>query len=215
MARVQGQFPWTRVGLYRTNQIGYHFHGYVPLNRERQNNINNLQEEAGSVFIHPPHTAHPPGVLTGLLMGNTLWIHQLCTNENDIATKLEVFFDRLLYDVHQHKTLLPIFLKTIENARFYSLNSDDDTVAIKEAKQKAAERSVYLHVPFHPNNPSSSTIQSLRRVHVAAPTGELPLNMMQHDAGAEIPMDQLTIAFHRALIQKDCPPNWVQCFILH
>ena len=145
----------------------------MSLSIERGKVISTIYEKKLALYLYiPPHSAHPPGVLTELIMGNnTLRIHQLCTNKDDIATKLEVFFNRLLDRDHQHKTLLPIFLKATENANTCSLRSEEDTVTIKEAKKEAAERSVYLHVPFHPNNPSSSTIQNLWRTHVAAPAG--------------------------------------------
>ena len=71
-------------------------------------------------------------------------------------------------------------------------------MAIKEAKKEATERSMYLHVPFYLNNPSSSTTQNLWRKHVAAPAGELPLNIMSNNLGDVIPVDQLPITFHRA-----------------
>jgi len=71
-------------------------------------------------------------------------------------------------------------------------------VVIKEAKMESAERRVYLHVHYHPNNPSCSTIQNLWRQHVASPPGIFSLNTMTSNWGVEIPVDQLTIAFHRA-----------------
>ena len=158
-----------------------------------------IYEKKLALYLYtPPHSAHPPGVLTGLIMGNTLRIHQLCTCENDISSKLEVFFDRLLDRGHLHSTLLPIFLKAIENAKSYLLGSKDDTSITKEKKLETAERSVYLHLPYHPDNPPSSAIQRLWRQHVASPQGTLPLNQMCNNQGAEIPVDQLTIAFHRA-----------------
>ena len=40
----------------------------------------------------PPHLVHLPGVLTRLIIGNMLHIHQLCTWGDDITSKLEVFF---------------------------------------------------------------------------------------------------------------------------
>ena len=32
----------------------------------------------------PPHSCHPGGVLSGLVLGNLLQIHQLCLNETDV-----------------------------------------------------------------------------------------------------------------------------------
>ena len=50
-------------------------------------------------------------------MGNTLWIHQLCTTEADIEDKLDNLFERHMNHTHQHSTLLPIFLKSIDNVK--------------------------------------------------------------------------------------------------
>ena len=146
----------------------------------------------------PPHSAHPPGVLVGLIMGNTLRIHQLCTKEAGIEDKLEIFFERLLNRGHQQSTLLPIFLKAIDNAKAYLLRSEEESATIKDKKEEASKRRVYLHLQYNPDNPSSKVIQSLWRRHVSSPSRMLPLNEMTNNAGKEIEVDQLTIAYHRA-----------------
>jgi len=103
-----------------------------------------IYEKMMALYLYiPPHSAHPLDVLTGLIMGNTLRIHQLCTEEDNIASKMKVFFDRLLDCGHQQATQLPIFGKAIENAKAHSLRSKENTLVIKEAKKEASERSVY------------------------------------------------------------------------
>ncbi len=32
----------------------------------------------------PPNSCHPPGVLTGLIFGQILWIYQLCSHSKDV-----------------------------------------------------------------------------------------------------------------------------------
>ena len=131
-------------------------------------------------------------------MGNTLSIHQLCTNEEDISNCLEVFFDRLMDRGHQQATLLPIFIKAIENAETYLLRTADEVVLKTAAKKEALERRAYLHLPYHPDNPPSRFVQKIWRRYVAEPQGEKPINKMKNYRGAEIPLDQLIIAYHQA-----------------
>ena len=44
----------------------------------------------------PPHSAHPPVVLTGLVSGNLLRIHSLYSERGDIARRMKEFNARLL-----------------------------------------------------------------------------------------------------------------------
>ena len=146
----------------------------------------------------PPSSAHPPGVSTSLIMGQVLRIFQLCSRDSEIDSKLETFMDYLLDRGHQHSTLLPIFEKALSNATTYLSRSEEATLAAKLEKAEAAERRVYLHIPYHPNNPSSSSIQQLWSRCVASSPGQIPLNKMLNKQGAEIPVDKMIIAYHRA-----------------
>jgi len=161
--------------------------------------VSTIYEEKLALYLYiPPHSPHPPGVLVGISMGNALRIHQLCTNEADIKEKLDTFFERLLNRGHQQSNMLLVFLKAIDNAKAYLIRTEEESAIIKDGKEEASKRRIYLHVPYHQDEPSSKVIQSLWRHHVLSPSGELPLNKMTNSAGKEIEVDQLTIAYHRA-----------------
>jgi len=145
----------------------------------------------------PPSSAHAPGVHTSLIMGNVLRIMQLCTNKADIDNKLEEFVDRLLDRGHQLSSLLPLFEKAIENATLYIAKSEDEKRAAKDLKAQQAARSVYLHVPYRPDNPQGKIIQGLWDKHVANPPGELPLNQMENLDEELVPVDKLVLCYHR------------------
>jgi len=158
-----------------------------------------IYEKKMALYLYiPPNSAHPPGVSVGLVMGQVLRIFQLCTRESDIDSKLDAFMNQLLDRGHQHSTLLPIFKKAISNAITYLSKSKEEIAAAKLEKAEAAKRRVYLHIPYHPNNPPPSTIQRHWRHCVAEPPGELPLNKMRNKEGQEVPVDQMIIAHHRA-----------------
>ena len=42
--------------------------------------VTSLYEKSMNLYLYiPPHSSHPPGVLPGLVSGNILWIHPLCS----------------------------------------------------------------------------------------------------------------------------------------
>ena len=65
----------------------------------------------------PPHSDHPPGVLSGLVYGNILCIHSLCRDTDDINRHMKEFYERLLVCVYQRDLLIPAFTKGITGAR--------------------------------------------------------------------------------------------------
>lgn len=158
-----------------------------------------LYEKKLALYLYiPPASAHPPGVTAGLVMGNVLRILQLCTREADLQQHLDAFFYRMLDRGHQQQTLLPLFNKAIQNAQRYLSKSEDERLAAKKQRSAAAARQVYLHLPYHPDNPSPGTIQRLWREHVSYPPGDTPLTEMKNKEGHSIEVDRMVIAFHRA-----------------
>jgi hypothetical protein len=65
----------------------------------------------------PPHSCHAPGVLSGLVFGNVLHIHQLCSDMKDVMKELKLFFHRLLDRGYQLSQLTPLFQQAIDNAK--------------------------------------------------------------------------------------------------
>jgi hypothetical protein len=58
--------------------------------------VSTLFEKQTNLHLYiPPHLAHPPGNLTGLVLGMSYRIHRLCTNPNDIKTKVKQLYNRL------------------------------------------------------------------------------------------------------------------------
>jgi hypothetical protein len=146
----------------------------------------------------PPHSCHPPGVFPGLVHGKVLRIYRLCSNEIDIEEKLIKFYGQLLDRGYPSNKILPIFSKAIDNARRFTSTSKEYRLQQKEKNRLASKRQVYLHVPYHPNNPSSRELQRLWRTTVSNPRGKKPLNMCTNFGGYRIPVDRMIIAYHRA-----------------
>ena len=67
----------------------------------------------------PPHSCHAPGVLPGIVFGNVLQIHQLCSCAADVTQELKIFLHRLLDCGYQLVQLTPLFQQAIDNAKAY------------------------------------------------------------------------------------------------
>ena len=146
----------------------------------------------------PPHSCHPPGVLTGLVMGQVLRFYQLCSKTEDIETKLLEFFGHLLDSGYKEPSLVPLFNRAIINAQKYISQSPEYRARIKWEKEEKNKRRVFLHPPYHPQNPPASKLQSLWRNIIASPLHKRPLNWCTNQHGEPIPIDQMVIAYSRA-----------------
>ena len=52
--------------------------------------VTSLYEKAMNLYLYiPPHSAQPPEVLTGLVSGNILRIHLLCSDQDDINLRMK------------------------------------------------------------------------------------------------------------------------------
>ena len=51
-----------------------------------------LYEKEMNLYLYTlPHSSHPLGVLTGLISGNILCIHSLCSDKDDINRRMKEF----------------------------------------------------------------------------------------------------------------------------
>ena len=54
--------------------------------------VTSLYEKSMNLYLYiPPYSAHPLGVLTGLVSGNILQIHSLCSEQDDINLRMKQF----------------------------------------------------------------------------------------------------------------------------
>lgn len=146
----------------------------------------------------PPHSSHPPGVLTGHVYGEVLRIHRLCTHADDITNRVLVFYRRLLQRGHKTPALLPLFHKALANAQKYLATSRLDRRRKAEAKLQQAKRRVYFHMDYHPQGPRACDVQRLFDSAVLNPPNKLPFNKLG-PGETDIPVDTMIVAHHRTL----------------
>ena len=110
-----------------------------------------LSEKRLNVHLYiPPHSAHPRGLLPGIVYSTLFRIFTLCSSETDKLQRTKVFFKRLIARGYKGNDIRGLFHKAITHAKSYNGPITDDD---------ADHNSVILHLLFHPNDPASFHIQ--------------------------------------------------------
>ena len=163
---------------------------------EQRIKTNLFQKPLNLYLFIPPKSAHPPGVLPGLISGTIYRIHMLCSEPPDIKHHLQTFWNRLLARGYTKEQLLLPFQRGINRALQHvtqtTTSDDSDT------------QTLFFHIQYHPSDPNSKTIQQLWRSHVSSPAYCMPLEQIPvtaHDRSRhQFGISRLTVCYSR-------PPN--------
>ena len=144
-----------------------------------------------------PNSCHPPGNLGSLVSGMTLRIHRLCSRSSDIDFWLKEFYSHLRDRGYKQQHLISLLDKAIVTANNFLKRSPWKIEKLKREKAANSKRRVAFHLKFHPNDPSSTTLQNLFRKCLFSPEDEAPLKSLKNFDDIPIPLDGAVIAYHR------------------
>jgi hypothetical protein len=176
-----------------------HLHRYDHLSQKRENHHYNFQ----ACVIISIHYAQflPP----------TWCPHRPCIWAN--PTDLSTLFSQQRHQQGTHPLLhappnLLIFIKQdttplqekYQQCHIYLSQTQEQRDAIKKAKNGKLDKQIFLHLPYHPQNPSSGFIQNLWQNLVFLPPGQENLNQLTNWEGHHVPIKRLIVAYH-------CNPN--------
>jgi hypothetical protein len=71
----------------------------------------------------------------------------------------------------------------------------DQRAARKKAKIGKSDKHKFLHIPYHPQNPSSGLIQRLWRDLIYSPPGKKTLNQLKNHFRHRVPVKRLIVAY--------------------
>ena len=129
-------------------------------------------------FYIPPHSALPPGVLTGLVSGNILWTTRFVAKQDDIDLCMEQFYVRLLVCGYHRDFLIPALTKGI--TRPCAFIKRGSVIRCVPDKDKDTTGRVFFHLPYHPRDPTSKSLQRQWLQHLLHPPWESPLWRLKH-----------------------------------
>jgi hypothetical protein len=108
-----------------------------------------LYEKELHLYLYlPPHSAHPPGLLKGLIVGMIYRILRLTTDAADIRSELQNLYNHLRRRGYSCETLSPLFATAYNNVHRKLLNHTpvDETTT--------TENQIFLHIPYNRLDPS-------------------------------------------------------------
>jgi hypothetical protein len=177
-----------------------------------------LFEKEMNLYLYlPPHSAHPPGVLRGLIIGMIKRIFRLTTAFSDKESSVITFFRRLITRGYPASIIRPIFDDAIKRA---------STKRPPPTEPDLDEKRIFLHLPYNPGDASSSTFQRIFRSTLLQPPGEPHLPEMLSETGDPIRTNRMVVAYHRPPNLKnllfprrfdarfDCPPSSILADLL-
>jgi hypothetical protein len=117
---------------------------FMDLTLTIQGNIitSRLFEKQTNLHLYiPTHSAQPPGNLTGLVLGMSYRIHRLCTDPDDIKTKVKQLYNRLRVRGYKPSDLKPLFQQATKKALQHNIPpTPQDT---------PDEPVIFFHVQYH------------------------------------------------------------------
>ena len=109
-----------------------------------------------------PFSAHSPGVLSGLIIGNILRIHHLCTERSVRKDFYEKFFLRLHARGYLPSQLTPLFERGLRLASHKPMPSTRNKLLLRSRLQNiqtststTEKNTVIFHIPYNPKDPIS------------------------------------------------------------
>jgi len=127
-----------------------------------------LFEKKLHLYLYLPcASAHPPGILKGLIAGSILCIVRLTSNPHTWKCHLQNFYQRLLTHSYTRTHVLPIFNKYLH--QYYCTLAATPATPLEVTPSPSKHcNTIFLHLPFHPLNPPSTKVQHLFHSHLPA-----------------------------------------------
>ena len=126
-----------------------------------------LFEKALNLYLYlPPNSAHPPGILKGLIYGMVLRMHRLTSDKSSLTSNVIALYRRLRQRGYSPAVLRPIFLSAV-------FRSDK-----KQEQTKSTAKLLFLHLPFNPADPPASTWRHLFHKEIGEPRDRIPLSQL-------------------------------------
>ena len=158
--------------------------------------VTSLYEKAMNLYLYiPPHSAHSPGVLSGLMSGNILWIHSLCREQGDINLRMKKFYARLLVRGYQQNLIIPAFTKGIIRACAFIKRGS--TRRCKTGEEEDNKGRFFFHLTYHPRDPTSKSLQRQWFQHLLHPPWDPPLWRLKNKNKITIGIRSMCLAYSR------------------
>jgi hypothetical protein len=132
-----------------------------------------LFEKAQNLHLYlPPRSAHPPGMLFGVIAGTIFRARSLCSDPQDANSKILAFWRHLLARGYATTTIKPLFDRALRSVVPFL----DRLPTLAPPVIANAERLWLFKLRYHPQDPPSAEIRKAWEDTVANPPLSKPLH---------------------------------------
>ena len=157
--------------------------------------VTSLYEKPSNKHLYiPSHSSHPPGVINGVVHGMIHRIWTLCSDEKDRQRRARAFVNHLRARGYDRDVILPLAQAAITKQRALADGSTTRTQTDPEESKKR----IFLHLPYHPDNPPSRQVQREWKRRVSQPKFGPKLKDFRTHHDAKMMTERLVIAYHRS-----------------
>jgi hypothetical protein len=159
----------------------------LTLTLNHQRIVTRLYEKPLNLYLYiPPHSAHPPGILRGMITGYITRVFRLTTTKTDCEASIRTFFRRLCDRGYTPCRLRPLFHDALKRAQTSRCKPSDDN-----------EERIFLHLEYHPYDPPSRVLQCLFRELLKSPANEPELSTLRNKNNVPNGINRMIVAFKR------------------
>jgi hypothetical protein len=136
----------------------------------------------------PPHSAHPPGLLSGMIYGTVHRIHTLCSSQADRQQRLREYISHLQARGYKRVNILPIFQKALTHVA---------TIRPAHQTPEFDRSTIFFHLQYHPDDPPSGAIQRAWHTCILAPAHSKPLECLVNHTRSKMTPARMIVAYSR------------------
>jgi len=142
------------------------------------------QKARNNYLYRPPSSAQPPHILYSLIYGTMHRYFWQNTKIQDYEAFVTKFFDRLTDRAHKQRDLEPLFRRAAKELKNSSM--PNPRPGPRPAQSKDTEQMLFIHLPYHPQQPSRTSLRDHGKTLLASLTEQ------------SCQFDRLVLAFSRA-----------------
>ena len=150
MSLPYGILEWEASEL--TNKVNF-LDLTISINEDRHLNFSTYQKAMNLYLYVPSGSAHPPGVLRGLIFGGLRKYYHQNTRREDYKRMVSLFFDRIVARGHDPQQVRSIFVEAAKRI-------DEETSGrLKPRPQVKPKQRLFYHTEYHPHGASRRQIR--------------------------------------------------------
>jgi hypothetical protein len=153
-----GSLKWTSDGL--TDEIIF-MDLKITIDPESNRLTYETYQKSMNLYLYiPPNSAHPTGLLRGLVFGRMRAYWHQNTDKANFVRMAKLLSDRLIARGYSKKVLLPLFIEATKRLDHLDDESKQGrAIATTLAPEEELTKPIFFHLPYHPRGIQRTTIR--------------------------------------------------------